>query len=102
MKRGVNVIFVHFHSMHYTSQNSIDQVKQLAEILTKYQFQSRLYLIPFAEVQQQIVLKTPSPLRVILYRRTMVRIAELIAHRENAEALVTGEAVRQAASQTLC
>ncbi len=101
MKRGANVIFVHFHSMPYTSQNSIDQVKQLTEVLTKYQFQSKLCLIPFADVQQDIVQKTPAPLRVIMYRRMMVRIAEAIAVREKAEALVTGEAVGQVASQTL-
>jgi thiamine biosynthesis protein ThiI len=101
MKRGANVIFVHFHSMPYTSQNSADQVRQLAKILTTYQFTSKLYLVPFAEIQQEIMVKSPQPLRVIIYRRMMVRIAEVIAHREKAEALVTGEAVGQVASQTL-
>jgi thiamine biosynthesis protein ThiI len=101
MKRGANVIFVHFHNMPYTSQNSIDQVKQLVEILTTYQFSSKLFLIPFAEIQQEIMLKSPQPLRVIMYRRMMIRIAETIAQREKAEALVTGEAVGQVASQTL-
>jgi len=101
MKRGANVIFVHFHSLPYTSQNSIEQVKKLVEILTRYQFSTRLYLIPFAEIQNEIVLQTPMPLRVILYRRMMVRIAESIAQIEKAEALVTGEALGQVASQTL-
>ncbi len=101
MKRGASVIFVHFHSMPYTSQNSIDQVKQLVEILTRYQFDSKLYLVPFLDVQNEIVLRTPQPLRVILYRRMMIRIAEAIARKEKAEALVTGEAVGQVASQTL-
>lgn len=101
MKRGVTTVFVHFHSMPYTSQNSIDQVKQIVELLTKYQFKSKLYLVPFADVQNEIVLKTPMPLRVILYRRLMVRIAEAIAFKEKAEGLVTGEAVGQVASQTL-
>jgi thiamine biosynthesis protein ThiI len=101
MKRGANVIFVHFHSMPYTTQQSVDQVKQLTEVLTRYQFKSKLYLVPFAEIQQEIVLKSPQPLRVILYRKMMIRIAEAIAYREKAEALVTGEAVGQVASQTL-
>jgi thiamine biosynthesis protein ThiI len=101
MKRGASVVFVHFHSMPYTSVNSIDQVRQLVQILTKYQFNSKLYLVPFADVQNQIVLGTMQSLRVILYRRMMLRIAEAIAHKEKAEALVTGEAVGQVASQTL-
>jgi thiamine biosynthesis protein ThiI len=101
MKRGANVIFVHFHSMPYTSVNSVDQVKQLVNILTRYQFRSKLYLVPFAEAQNEIVLQAPQALRIILYRRMMVRIAERIAFQEKAEALVTGEAVGQVASQTL-
>jgi thiamine biosynthesis protein ThiI len=101
MKRGASVIFVHFHSMPYTSQHSVDQVRQITEVLTKYQFTSKLYIVPFADLQNEIVLQTPQSLRVILYRRFMVRIAEEIAHREKAEALVTGESVGQVASQTL-
>jgi len=101
MKRGATVIFVHFHSMPYTSQHSVDQVRQIVEVLTKYQFKSKLYLVPFADIQNEIILQTPQPLRVILYRRFMIRIAEEIAHQEKAEALVTGEAVGQVASQTL-
>ncbi|HEV8537666.1 MAG TPA: tRNA 4-thiouridine(8) synthase ThiI, partial [Bacteroidota bacterium] len=74
---------------------------KLVEILTTYQFHSKLLLVPFAGVQQEIVQKSPPPLRVILYRRMMVRIAGEIAGREKAEALATGEAVGQVASQTL-
>ena len=101
MKRGCTVILVHFHSMPYTSQHSVDQVRDLTKILTLYQFRSKLYLIPFADVQNDIVQKTPQGFRVILYRRMMLRIAEVIARKEDAEALVTGEAVGQVASQTL-
>ncbi len=101
MKRGATVIFVHFHSIPYTSSDSLDQVKQLVTSLTRYQYHSRLYLVPFAGVQQEIVMKSPESLRVILYRRMMLRIAEAIAKQEQAEALVTGEAVGQVASQTL-
>ncbi|MFI5253353.1 MAG: tRNA uracil 4-sulfurtransferase ThiI [Bacteroidota bacterium] len=101
MKRGASVIFVHFHSIPYTSQNSLDQVIQLVRVLTKYQYKSKLYFVPFADVQNEIVLHSPPPLRIILYRRMMIRIAEIVARREKAEALVTGEAVGQVASQTL-
>jgi tRNA uracil 4-sulfurtransferase len=101
MKRGASVIFVHFHSMPYTTQRSVEQVRQLVEILTTYQFKSKLYLVPFADLQNEIVLHAPQSLRVILYRRMMIRIAEAIALHDKAEALVTGEAVGQVASQTL-
>lgn len=101
MKRGAYVVFVHFHSYPYVSHNSIDQVQKILEQLTQYQFFSKLYLVPFAECQQDIVLKTPQPLRVILYRRMMIRVAERLAITEKANALVTGESLGQVASQTL-
>jgi thiamine biosynthesis protein ThiI len=101
MKRGAFVVYVHFHSFPFVSHNSIDQVKKILEQLTQYQYFSKLYLVPFAECQQDIVLKTPQPLRVILYRRMMVRVAERIAINEKANALVTGESLGQVASQTL-
>jgi thiamine biosynthesis protein ThiI len=101
MKRGAEVIFVHFHSYPFISKDSIDQARSLVKVLTAYQFRSRLYLVPFAETQQLIVANTPAALRVILYRRMMVRIAEAIAEKQWAEGLVTGESLGQVASQTL-
>lgn len=101
MRRGATVSFAHFHSMPYTGPQSVEQVRRIAKALTKYQFRSKLYLVPFAEVQNEIVASAPQRLRVILYRRLMVRIAEEIARTESAEALVTGESLGQVASQTL-
>ncbi len=101
MRRGASAIFIHFHSMPYTSQASLDQVRKLVRLLTRYQFLSKLYIVPFADLQKEIVLQAPQSLRIILYRRMMLRIADAVAHKEEAEALVTGEAVGQVASQTL-
>lgn len=101
MKRGIQVIFVHFHSHPHTDKASIEKAKRLVKLLNKFQFRSKLYLIPFVQLQKQILLKTPSPLRVILYRRFMVAIAQKIAQREKALALITGDSVGQVASQTL-
>lgn len=101
MKRGARVLFIHFHSHPYVTRDSVGQVRQLVEVLTKYQFESKLYVVPFGEAQQEIVAHTPPALRVVLYRRFMVRIAEAIAQREKAQALVTGESLGQVASQTL-
>jgi thiamine biosynthesis protein ThiI len=101
MKRGAYVVFVHFHSHPFVSRASQDKARELAELLTRYQYASRLLLVPFGEVQREVVLAVPAPLRVIVYRRLMVRIAEALARKVRAQALVTGEALGQVASQTL-
>jgi thiamine biosynthesis protein ThiI len=101
MQRGCRVIFVHFHSAPYQDKTSQEKVRGLVKLLTRHQFQSRLYLVPFGEIQRQIVAAVARPLRVILYRRMMLRIAEAIARKEKAKALVTGESLGQVASQTL-
>ena len=61
----------------------------------------RLLLVPFGEIQQRVVLSVPPPLRVVIYRRFMMRIAEALANANRAQALVTGEVVGQVASQTV-
>ena len=101
MQRGCRVIFVHFHSAPYQDNTSQEKVRQLLAVLTRHQFLSRLYLVPFGEIQRQIVASVARPLRVVLYRRMMLRIAEAIARKEKAKALITGESLGQVASQTL-
>lgn len=101
MQRGCRIIFVHFHSVPFQDKTSQEKVRELLKILTRHQFLSRLYLVPFGEIQRQIVAAVARPLRVVLYRRMMLRIAEAIARKEKAKALVTGESLGQVASQTL-
>ena len=101
MKRGCRVWFVHFHSYPLLSHASQEKVHEIAELLTRYQLTSRLYVVAFAEIQRQIVLTAPPALRVVLYRRLMMRIAERLARKSRARALVTGESLGQVASQTL-
>lgn len=101
IRRGVKVQLVHFHSYPILNNSSQEKVRELAEILTRSQLKSRLYLVPFGAVQQQVVLTVPQEFRVIIYRRLMVRIAQHIAARVHAQALVTGEVVGQVASQTI-
>jgi len=99
--RGCRTFFVHFHSMPYTGQESIEQAAGLVRCLAGLQGGARLWLIPFAEVQQLIIAGTPPELRVILYRRSMLRIAEQVARQQRAGCLVTGESLGQVASQTM-
>ena len=101
MQRGCRLIFVHFHSAPYLDKTSQEKVRLLVSTLTRHQYQSRLYLVPFGEIQRQIVAAVARPLRVVLYRRMMLRIAEALARAEKAKALVTGESLGQVASQTL-
>jgi thiamine biosynthesis protein ThiI len=76
-------------------------VRKIIQVLARYQLRGRLFMVPFAEVQREIVAYAPPPLRVVLYRRFMVRIAEALALREGAGALLTGDSLGQVASQTL-
>ena len=101
MKRGVKALFIHFYSYPYTDKASLEKAEELAAILATWNYRTQIYLVPFAEVQREIVTQTPAPLRVILYRRMMVRIAQQIATIAKADCLVTGESLGQVASQTL-
>ena len=101
MKRGCQVVFVHFHSFPFLDATSRAKAVELAQALTRFQYRSTLYLVPFGEIQREVVTGGPAPLRVVLYRRLMGRIAEQVARREHAKALVTGESLGQVASQTL-
>ncbi len=99
--RGCRPIYVHCHSAPFTSRASIDKACEIVDRLSEYHYESRLYLVPLADIQKEIVTKCPEELRVILYRRFMVRLATQIAWRERSHALATGESVGQVASQTL-
>jgi len=104
MKRGCNVVFVHFHSFPYTGIESQEKIKKIVQILNKFQFKSKIYFVPFADLQREIFVNTAGnfeKFRVVLYRRFMLRIAEKICGKENGQALITGDAIGQVASQTL-
>lgn len=101
IRRGVRVQLVHFHSYPILDQTSQEKVRELAEILTRHQLKSRLYLVPFGAVQQQVMVTVAPELRVVIYRRLMLRIAQRIAERVHAHALITGDVIGQVASQTI-
>jgi tRNA uracil 4-sulfurtransferase len=101
MKRGCRVLFVHFHSVPYLPPTSQAKARALVGLLTQWQYDSTLILVPFGEIQREVVLTVPPPARVVVYRRLMVRIAEALARKHGAAALTTGESLGQVASQTL-
>ena len=101
MKRGCTVVFVHFHSYPYLSKTSQEKVQDLTEILNQYQQPVKTYMLPFGDIQKEIVLSVPAKYKVVIYRRMMLRIAERIAGEIGALALITGDSLGQVASQTL-
>src|SRR5437867_3745477 len=98
---GCAVDFVHFHSAPFHDRTSQEKARQIAAELVRWELDAALHLVAFGEVQRQIVAAVGRPLRVVLYRRMMLRIAEAIGRPAGAEALVTGESLGQVASQTL-
>ena len=101
MGKTSGVAVVHFHGAPYQDRTSRDKVVELVRLLTRYQLHSRLHLVAFGDIQRQIVAAVRRPFRVVLYRRMMMRIANALADRIGAGALVTGESLGQVASQTL-
>lgn len=101
MRRGLKNIFLHFHAYPSTSKQSICKVERIVKKLSLFQGPSILYLVPFDEIQKEIMLNCKESLRVLLYRRFMMRIAEHLAKEEKAGAIVTGESLGQVASQTV-
>ena len=100
-KRGVTLTAVHFHSFPYTSDRSKEKVIDLARILTRFCGPIRLHVVPFTRIQQELYEKCPDEQLTVLMRRFMMKIAEKVAVKEGAAALVTGESIGQVASQTL-
>lgn len=102
LKRGCNVLPIHFHSGPFGDwQSSEDKIRRLVAALRPYGVSQRYYVVPIGEFQQEMVAEAPAPPRVLLYRRLMVRLAEELTRREGGLALVTGESLGQVASQTL-
>ncbi|MCX6743747.1 MAG: tRNA 4-thiouridine(8) synthase ThiI, partial [Candidatus Parcubacteria bacterium] len=100
-KRGAPIVYIHFDSYPSTPKENQEKVKDLVRVLNAYQFESKLYLVPFLEIQKEILQKAPEDYRVVFYRRMMLRIAKKIAQKENILALVTGDSLGQVASQTV-
>ena len=100
-KRGVRLIPVHFFSFPYTSQQAKEKVVELGRILTRTCGSMTLEVVPFTHIQEEIRDKCPEEYFTLLMRRFMMRLAEAVALRAGAKAIVTGENLGQVASQTM-
>ena len=102
MKRGAHLGFVHFYGTGaQPGESSLHVASELTRQLVRYQFNAKLYRVPFEAIQREIVRYAPEEYRILLYRRMMLRISEAIARRSRSLALMTGDSLGQVASQTL-
>ncbi|WP_456468148.1 tRNA uracil 4-sulfurtransferase ThiI [Archaeoglobus sp.] len=101
MKRGCEIVMAHFFNQTMHSPKVREKIKLLAEKLAEYQGEVKLYMVPFKDIQMEIIKSTPPKLRMIVYRRSMMRMSNLIAEKEGCKAVVTGDSLSQVASQTL-
>lgn len=101
LKRGVELHAIHFHSYPYTSDRAKQKVIDLAKQLTRFGGKIRLHVVPFTEIQTEINKHCYESYTITIMRRFMLRIAEAVAKKNKALALVTGESLGQVASQTL-
>ncbi len=100
-RRGVKISATHFHSFPFTTKESIDKVKDLMKILREYTYDIDLYIVNILPIQKELRQKTNSEYFTILQRRSMTRIANIMASRVRAKSLTTGENIAQVASQTM-
>jgi thiamine biosynthesis protein ThiI len=102
MKRGAHLSFIHFYGTgSRPGESSLHVASALAAQLVRYQFRAKLYRVPFEPIQREVVRYAPETYRILLYRRLMLRISEVLAGRDHALALITGDSLGQVASQTL-
>lgn len=101
MRRGLEIECVHFYSYPFTSERAKEKVIDLARVLAGYAGRIKIHLVPFTEVQTAFTRTGQDNLIITLMRRSMLRIATMLAEREGALALVTGDSLGQVASQTL-
>lgn len=100
-RRGVELEMVHFVSPPYTSQQAQDKVLELARLLTAYCGRMLVHIVPFTEIQEEIRKNCPEEYFTLIMRRFMMRLAEAVAKKAGAKALITGESLGQVASQTM-
>lgn len=100
-RRGVELNAVYYHSPPYTSERAKEKVKMLADILKGYTGNYNLYIVPFTDIQLQIIEKCREDELTIIMRRFMMRIACKLAEKFNVNSVTTGESVGQVASQTM-
>lgn len=100
-KRGMKLVAIHFCSPPYTSERAKQKVVELRNIVSAYTTDMKLYVVPFTDIQLKIHEQCPAEFMITIMRRYMMRIATIIAEKEDCKAIITGESLGQVASQTV-
>lgn len=100
-RRGMQLCAIHYHSFPYTSEQAKQKVIDLAQVLTDYAGEIKLFIVPFTEIQFAIHENCRADYMITIMRRIMIDIAERVAEANGCGALITGESLGQVASQTL-
>jgi len=101
MKRGCRIVFVHIYNPTQVNKGLLTKIKDIVKQLSTFQNNSKLYIVPFDKIQKEIMKTVPSKVRMIVYRRFMLKIMNKIAEKEKIRAIVTGDSLGQVASQTI-
>jgi tRNA uracil 4-sulfurtransferase len=101
MKRGCEIVFVHIFNKTLSGGAVKDKIGKIVSGLEKIQGSSKIYFVPFEEIQKEIIKHTKSDSRMIIYRRVMMRILNKVSEKEGSRGIVTGDSLGQVASQTI-
>ena len=101
MRRGMSVDCCYFHAYPYTSDQARENVEKLAEIISGYGMRTHINIIPFTEVKMQIKKNTRENMTTLMLRLCMMKCANMLAKKTNADCIITGESLGQVASQTI-
>ena len=100
-KRGCSQTFIFFYSYPFVSEDVKDKILDLSSLLGRFQRETKLYVVPFGDMQKKISKSCRDEYRTLLFRKHMIECAELLAKKLNAEALCTGDSLAQVSSQTM-
>lgn len=101
MNRGAEIGLIHFQNQTEVTEEVGEKIFDLAKILSQYQPEIQLFMVPYERIQRQIIMKVPADYRMIINRRIFFRLAEKVAAKNNYQALATGDSLGQVASQTI-
>ncbi len=100
MKRGCEVILTHFQNRNEMTTSVEDKIQQLGEQLAHFQVKTVLHIIPFGELQREIIKHVKASQRMLIYRRIMLRMTARVARKARARMIIMGDSLSQVASQT--
>ena len=101
MVRGCEVVALHLWNRSFSGEGVREKILDLGKALARHQGFLTVHLVPFEDIQQAVIAETPAELRMLLYRRAMLRVANVVRREEHAFATIVGDVVGQVASQTM-